>query len=105
MAITANKSPYLLTAQGDNLATVFQGRDSRDTTPVCKFLCSSIRVYFGASGDCTLLDKNAVGSQLIFKATRDAGQEAKLEPAKPIWFDGCYVLTLPANSVVFIYVV
>lgn len=103
MAITATKSPYLLTEQGDNLATVFQGRDALDTTPVCKYKCSQIRVYCGGSGVVTLLD--APAGQVIFQGeASNAGDILATEFGEGIWFDGCYVESLPANSIVFLYV-
>lgn len=102
MAITAQKSPYVLTAQGDDLATVFQGRDMLDTTPVCRFKCASIYVNFGASGPCTLLDKP--GGQIIFRSSGDPGETAEAH-FDALWFDGCYVQDLPADSEVLLYVV
>lgn len=103
MAITATKTPYILTAVGDNLADVFQGRDYIDTTPVCKYDCTQIRVYFGASGVCTLLDK--LGGQIIFQGqAANPGDIAETQFATPQWFDGCYVAALPANSQVYLYV-
>jgi len=103
MAITANDSPFILTAVGDDLASVFQGRDMLDTTPVCRFKCSQIRVFFGASGVCTLLD--GPGGKLIFKGqAANPGDIAETQFADTDWFEGCYVQTLPANSEVYLYV-
>lgn len=103
MAITAEKSPYVLTAQGDDLASVFQGRDMLDTTPVVRFLCSQIRVNFGASGICTLLDR--AGGQLIFQGqAANPGEIATTDFGNGVWFDGCYVESLPDDSEVYLYV-
>lgn len=103
MAITATKSPYLLSAQGDDLASVFQGRDALDTTPVCRYKCAEISVYCGASGVVTLLDKPA--GQIIFQGeAANAGDRVGTHFGEGIWFDGCYVETLPADSVVMLYV-
>lgn len=103
MAITANESPYVLTAQGDNLATVFQGKDGVDTDPVCSYACTQIRVFFGASGICTLLDKP--GGQLLFRGqAANPGDIAETQFATPQWFYGCYVESLPDDSEVYLYV-
>lgn len=107
MAITANKSPYVLTAAGDDLASVFQGRDMYDETPIVKFKCIQIRVNFGASGVCSLFDKNPTDptAQLIFRGqAADAGGVAEASFGQGVWFDGCYVSDLPADSEVFLYV-
>lgn len=108
MAITAQKSPYLLTAVGDDLATVFQGRDMLDTTPVVKYCCTQIRVFFGGSGVCTLMDKDPnvyPDAQLIFRGqAANAGDIAETNFGRNVWFDGCYVMDLPADSEVYLYV-
>lgn len=106
MAITANDSPFILTAQGDDLRSVFQGKDGVDTDPVCTFACTQIRIFFGASGVCTLMDKpTAEGGQILFRGqAANPGDIAETQFATAQFFNGCYVESLPANSEVYLYV-
>lgn len=103
MAITANESPYILDAIGDDLRTVFQGKDGVDTDPVCSYCCTQIRVFFGGSGPVTLLDKPG-GQIIFFGQSAGAGDIAETQFATPQWFYGCYVLELPTGSQVYLYV-
>lgn len=104
MAITAERSPYIMTAAGDDLASVFQGRDMLDSTAVVRFKVASIRIVFGASGTVILLQRN--GGQIMFKSTaQNAGEEDETHFGRGVWFDGCYVQQIPANSEVYLYVV
>lgn len=101
MAITAaGRSPIIMDAAADDLATVFQGRDMQSTGGVAKLYVVAIEFVQGASGKTVL--KNAAGGQIIMESpTLAAGANwfAKIDR----WLDGCYVDSIPASSKVLLH--
>jgi len=104
MAITTGVSPFVLDAQGDDIASVFQGRDMNNTTPVVRIMCSSIRYKAGASGRCLLL--NRPGGNIIYESPDiGAGEENTITFDGNNYLNGVYVQELPAGGRVYVYYV
>lgn len=96
-------------AQGDDLSTIFQGRDMNDPTPVVRLKVVQIRYVAGGSGVCQLLSGNpatkppAACTPIFLSATLNVGQADETAYAGGgIWMDGVYVLEMPAGGKVFV---
>jgi len=101
MAITAaGKSPIIMDAAADDLATVFQGRDMNDTAGIPKLYVVGIEFVQGASGKTVLKDR-AAGQIIAESPTLGAGENYYVRIGR--WLDGCYVDSIPASSKVFLH--
>ena len=105
--ITFGRSPIIMDAQGDDLTSIFQGRDMNDTTPVVRLKVVQIRYVAGASGICIVMSGNPVskpGSTIIWQSgDLNVGQSDETAYAGAgIWMDGAYIAQMPTGGRVFI---
>ena len=97
MGITTGRSPFILDEQGDNLASVFQGRDMNDTAAVVRVCCTAIRYIAGSTGRCIILNKP--GGQIIYESPElNPGEEDTLHWAAPNYLDGVYISQMPGDK-------
>lgn len=105
--ITFGRSPIIMDAQGDDLTSIFQGRDMNDTTPVVRLKVVQIRYVAGGSGKMILMSGSPVSkpsSTIIFQSAdlNDGQADETAYAGWGIWMDGVYVLQMPAGGRVFI---
>lgn len=105
--ITFGRSPIIMDAVGDDLTTIFQGRDMNDPTPVVRVKVVQIRYVAGGSGVCIVMSGNPgtkPSATIIFQSgDLNTGQVDETAYAGGgIWMDGGYIAQMPAGGRVFI---
>lgn len=102
MAITVGRSPIVMDAQGDNLATVFQGRDSEaPTVKSPRLLLTEIKYIAGSQGVCILTDGPA-GPPVFISKDCQAGDVDGTAYGDAFWSSNIYAFQLPAGGKVLL---
>ena len=103
VTLTDGQSPIIMDTAGDQIATLFQGRDMNDVIPVPKLWITGIQFEAPAGGGiCTLLHKPG-GGVAYSSGTMSANQEVYIK-VDPHWCMNlvCFA-TWPAGSRVLIH--
>lgn len=101
MAVTMDgQSPIIMDAVGDQISSIFQGRDMNSTTPVPKMYLVGVEFVQGAAGKTIL--KHSSGGGIAFESpTLQAGQNYFLQCKR--WVMNLYVDSMPASSKVLLH--
>ena len=107
MGITTGRSPIIMDAAGDDLSTVFQGRDANLPTPgIVKIKVTSFRFVAGDAGGQCILKSGANPSDTILwqSAMLNPGQVDESAFGEGYWIGGGYLdPSFPAGGRLYIH--
>lgn len=101
MAVTMDgQSPIIMDTAGDEIATIFQGRDMNNTTPIPKLYLVGVEFIQGAAGRTILKHGAALG--IAFESPDlQAGESYFLQCKR--WVQNLYVAQIPGASKVLLH--
>lgn len=93
VTLTDGQSPIIMDAANDQIASLFQGRDMNDVTPVPKLFITAIQFETGATGG-PIVVLHKVGGGTAYSSGTLAANTSVYMKVDPHW---CMNLALPAS--------